>query len=226
MISVVIPCYNEEASIGVVLKSLPSNLGEVIVVDNNCTDRTAEIATAAGARVVKEAVPGYGAALKAGFRAAREDIIVTLDGDGQYPAALIPELVRQLETSGLDFISASRFPLDDRQALTTMGIFGNRVLTVAANLIFGLRLADSQSGMWIFKRSVLNHITLESNDMPLSEELKIRVATHPALKFAERHIPYHPRLGTSKLVPLKHGIMNLWFLVRLRHSLGQSNQTK
>ncbi len=219
MISVVIPCYNEEASIGVVLDSLPAGGGEVIVVDNNCTDRTAAIATAAGARVVRETTPGYGAALQAGFRAARGDIIVTLDGDGQYPANLIPELVRELDTSGLDFISASRFPLSDRQALTAMGVFGNRVLTVATNLLFGLRLADSQSGMWIFKRSVLDRINLESNNMPLSEEIKIRVATHPALKFAERHIPYHPRLGTSKLVPLKHGLMNLWFLVHLRFNL-------
>ena len=84
-LSVVIPCYNEEDGIREVIGRMPAGVDEIVVVDNNCTDRTAELATALGARVVHEKTPGYGAAYKAGMAAARSDLIITMDGDGAYP---------------------------------------------------------------------------------------------------------------------------------------------
>jgi len=81
-ISVVIPCHNEEAGVAAVLAQMPSMVDEVVVVDNASTDRTAEVARGAGARVVFEARKGYGRAYKTGFAAARGDVIVTMDGDG------------------------------------------------------------------------------------------------------------------------------------------------
>ena len=108
-ISVVIPCYNEEDGIGVTLADMPDVVDEVMVVDNNCTDRTAEIATAMGAKVVCEPKPGYGAAYKAGFLAATGDIIVTMDGDATYPRAFIPVLLDVL-IDEVGVISASAKP--------------------------------------------------------------------------------------------------------------------
>lgn len=216
-ISIVIPCYNEEESIGPVLDSLPK-VYEVIVVDNNSTDKTGEIARSKGAKVVFEKKQGYGAAYQAGFKSATGDIIATLDGDGQYPAERILDIVDDLIRNNLDFISASRFPMKQKSINATR-IFGNHFLTLWANTLFGIHLQDSQSGMWIFKRSIFDHITLTSDDMPLSQELKIRVATNSKLKFKEVHIPYYPRTGESKLFPIKHGIKNFLALFQLRAQL-------
>ncbi len=214
-LSVVIPCYNEEVSIKGVIASLPKGVDEIVVVDNNSTDRTAEIAASLGAVVILEQRQGYGYAMKTGIMNARGDYIVTLDGDGQYPADKIIPILSELQRNKLDFISANRFPLEQKSMSFTR-IFGNWFLTFWTNIIFGLKLKDSQSGMWIFKRDVLSQIKLVSNDMPVSEEIKIRVAKHPHLTFAEYHIPYHPRGGVSKLSPIKHGFKNLFFLIKLR----------
>src|SRR3989442_11193315 len=108
-ISVVIPCYNEEQGIREVLDRMPRIVDEVVVVDNNCTDRTAAVARAMGARVVEQKRRGYGAAYKAGLRAAQGDLIVTMDGDGSYPPEEIPRLVDTLLEKHWDFFSACRF---------------------------------------------------------------------------------------------------------------------
>ena len=84
-IGVVIPCCNEEEGVRGVIGRLPAVVDEVVVVDNNCTDRTAEVAASLGVRVVSERTPGHGAAYEAGLRAVQSDIVVTLDGDGTYP---------------------------------------------------------------------------------------------------------------------------------------------
>lgn len=216
-ISVVIPCHNEEESIGDVVRSVSAQRGinEVIVVDNNSTDNTPMIAQRAGARVIFEPRRGYGRALKTGFAEALGDIIVTLDGDGQYPAYVIGDMVAYLESRQIDFLSASRFPLQNRRALNRTRRWGNLFLTLVTNLLHGLALKDSQSGMWAFRRTVLEKITLESDDMALSEEIKIKVAAREKMRFAEYHIPYHIRQGTSKLSPMRHGVKNLWFLIKL-----------
>src|SRR5262245_4226497 len=108
-ISLVIPCYNEEDGVREVIGRCPPDVDEIVVVDNNCTDRTAEVARSLGAQVVSEKRPGYGAAYKAGMRAARGDLIVTLDGDGTYPPEAIPELVDALVERRWDFLSACRW---------------------------------------------------------------------------------------------------------------------
>src|SRR5688572_19144615 len=92
-ITVVIPCLNEEQGIRHVLSELPSFVDEVVVVDNNSTDRTAEIARSMGAIVVSELHRGYGRAYKKGFACATGDIIVTLDGDRSYPVDALSYLL-------------------------------------------------------------------------------------------------------------------------------------
>ena len=154
-IGVVIPCYNEEEGVREVISRMPAVVDEIVVVDNNCTDRTAEVAASLGARVVLEKTPGYGAAYKAGLRAVRSDIVVTLDGDGTYPPAEIPRLVDILIERRLDFLSTSRFPLADPKAMGLTNRFGNWVLTAACALLFFKPIHDSQSGMWVFRRAAL-----------------------------------------------------------------------
>jgi len=214
-LSVVIPCYNEEDGVREVIGRMPAAVDEVVVVDNNCTDRTAEVAAGLGARVVPERTPGYGAAYKAGLRAATGDVVITLDGDGTYPPEEIPRLVSELVDRRLDFLSASRFPLTDRNAMHFSNRLGNWVLTVAAGVLFFKPIRDSQSGMWVFRRPALERMRLTSDGMAFSEEIKLE-ALLKGLKFGEGHIPYGARVGEVKLQKWRDGWNNLAFLVRKR----------
>lgn len=221
-ISIIIPCHNEEKSIGEVVQKIKQSvpdLLEIIVVDNNCTDKTRQEAQKHGARVVEEKTKGYGAAIKRGLLLAKGDILVVQDGDGQYPSEKIPEMVKNLDEKKLDFISCNRFPLQNKESLPWINRFGNHIFNIITNSLFGLKLKDSQSGMWVFKKEVLNKIKLESTDMPLSEEIKIKVALNPEMAFAECSIPYYKRVGESKLFPLRHGLINLNYLLKLRQRL-------
>lgn len=217
-ISVVIPCYNEEDGVREVIGRMPSAVDDVVVVDNNCTDRTAEVARSLGAVVVAEKRPGYGAAYKAGLKTATRDVIVTLDGDGTYPPEEIPRLVDTLVDRGWDFLSANRFPLSDPGAMPLSNRLGNRVLTAAAALLFLKPIRDSQSGMWVFRRGVLGRLRLTSDGMAFSEEIKLE-AVMRGCRFGEAHIPYGARIGEAKLQRWRDGWDNLCFLVRKRLDL-------
>lgn len=217
-LSVVIPCYNEEDGVREVIGRIPPFVDEIVVVDNNSTDRTAEVAASLGARVVPEKRPGYGAAYKAGLAAATGDVIVTMDGDGTYPPEEIARLVDTLADKQWDFLSASRFPLVDERAMNWTNRFGNWVLTVTAMLLFFTPIRDSQSGMWVFRRAVLSRLRLTSDGMPFSQEIKLEAILR-GCRFGEAHIPYGARIGEVKLQKWRDGWLNLTFLVRKRFGL-------
>jgi len=215
-VSVVIPCYNEEAGVQHVIRSLPESVDEIVVVDNNSTDRTAEVAASLGATVVPEKRKGYGAAYKAGLPAVTGDITVTLDGDGSYPTEQIEEVVDYLVDTGLDFVSASRFPLQNPEAMTFTNKLGNMVLTVSMLLLFGRGIRDSQSGMWVYRTRVYSLMTLTSDGMPFSEEIKIEAIRNKLIRFGEYHVKYHQRIGEVKLEKWRDGFRNLFFLLKKR----------
>ena len=217
-LSVVVPCYNEQDGVREVMGRMPADVDEVVIVDNNCTDRTAEVARSLGAVVVAEPTPGYGAAYKRGLRAATGDVIVTLDGDGTYPPEAIPGLVDELVGRGLDFLSACRFPLADPRAMGFTNRLGNGVLTLTAMLLFLRRIRDSQSGMWVFHRRVLDRIRVTSDGMPFSQEIKLE-AIRRGFRFGEAHIAYGARVGEVKLQKWRDGWRNLAFLFRKRLGL-------
>lgn len=214
-VGVVIPCYNEESGVREVIERMPDMVDDVVVVDNNSTDCTAAVAASLGARVVPERTPGYGAAYKAGLRAARSDVIVTLDGDGTYPPEEIPRLVDLLVERDLEFLSTTRFPLAEPRAMGLANQLGNAVLTAACGVLFLRPLRDSQSGMWVFRRAALARMRLASDGMAFSEEIKLE-ALRRGLRFGEAHIPYGERSGTVKLQKWRDGWSNLVFLVRRR----------
>src|SRR5215467_10498237 len=146
-ITVVIPCLNEEEGIQQVLTDLPDFVDEVIVVDNNSTDRTAEVARKMGAVVVPELDRGYGRAYKKGFAHATGDIIITLDGDHSYPIDALSYLLDVFLRSRVGFLSASRFPLFRNDSMSTKHQIGNFVLSILMSVLFLQRVRDSQSGM-------------------------------------------------------------------------------
>lgn len=217
-ISVVIPCYNEQDGVREVIGRMPKAVDEIVVVDNNCTDATAEVARGLGARVVPERTRGYGAAYKAGMKAATGNLIVTLDGDGTYPPEEIPRLVDTLVDRDWEFLSASRFPLTDSNAMHLSNRLGNRVLTIAAAVLFLKPIRDSQSGMWVFRRALLDRLRLTSDGMAFSEEIKLEALAR-GCRFGEAHIRYGARIGEVKLEKWRDGWDNLSFLVRKRFGL-------
>lgn len=214
-ITVIIPCLNEEQGIEQVLTRMPQFVDQVIVVDNGSTDRTREVAESYGAEVIREDVRGYGRAYKRGFHHATGDVIVTLDGDHSYPPDAISYLLEAFRHLEADFLNASRFPVRDRHAMSFKHKFGNLVLSLAMSVLFFRWVSDSQSGMWVFKRAILENMRLESDGMAFSEEIKIEALLLP-INFVEISIQYSSRLGEIKLNPWRDGIQNLLFLAKKR----------
>jgi dolichol-phosphate hexosyltransferase len=215
-ITVIIPCLNEEQGIDGVMKRMPDFVDEVIVVDNGSTDRTAEVAKGYGAQVIQEASRGYGRAYKTGFAAATSDLIVTLDGDQSYPPDAISYLLEAFLHLDVDFLNASRFPVRDSNAMSLKHKFGNLILSLAMSILYFRWIRDSQSGMWVFRRAILKGMTIESDGMAFSEEIKIEALKINRHRFAELSILYTSRLGEIKLNPWRDGFYNLWFLVKKR----------
>jgi dolichol-phosphate hexosyltransferase len=220
-ISLVIPCHNEEQGLVSIFSRLPSEVDEVIVVDNNSTDRTTQVAIEAGAKVICEKRMGYGRCYKAGFAFATKDIIVAMDGDGTYPPEAICALVQRLVNGPYDFISCARFPLTEMAAMPFLNWAANHVLTLLFRMLTLKTIKDSQSGMWVFYRRLLSHMDLKSDGMPFSEEIKMEALLHKGIRFGEEHIPYADRLGKVKLKRWKDGFSNLVFLFLKRIELWQ-----
>jgi hypothetical protein len=215
-ITAIIPCLNEEQGLGEVLSRMPEYVDEVIVVDNGSTDRTAEVARTRGAKVIHEDIRGYGRAYKRGFGHATGDIIVTLDGDHSYPVDAISYLLEAFLHLSVDFLNASRFPVRDRSAMSFKHLVGNLILSATMSLLFLRWVRDSQSGMWVFRRSILQQIRLDSDGMAFSEEIKVEAIKNPRIRFDEIPVMYTSRLGEIKLNPWRDGVQNLLFLFKKR----------
>ena len=218
-ISIVIPCHNEEDGIAAVLDQMPAIVDEVVVVDNCSTDRTGEVAAAKGARVVRENRKGYGYAHKTGYAAARGDIIITMDGDGTYPPDSVPLLLYVMIEEKVDFITARRWYSKNGDTKNPIRLLGNAVLSGAMMLLYFKFIVDSQSGMWVFKKDILEDLDLTSDGMALSEEIKIEAFTHPSVRAIEIPIYYGERIGESKLNIWRDGLYNLFFLLKKRFML-------
>ena len=152
-IAVLIPCYNEEASIRKVVEDFRTRLPDatILVYDNNSTDRTRQVARAAGAQVRSERLQGKGHVLRRMFADVEADIYVLVDGDDTYDASVAPIMVRQLIENQLDMVTAVREPTQ-QQAYRLGHKFGNRLLTLLVSRAFGNRVGDVLSGYRVFSR--------------------------------------------------------------------------
>ncbi|MCA1814211.1 MAG: glycosyltransferase family 2 protein [Halobacteriales archaeon] len=223
LLSLVIPALNEEQGIGAVIDEVPRDalrkMGwdvEVLVVDGESADRTRDIATQRGARVIVEPRKGYGRAYKTGFARAKGDVIATADADLTYPVSDLPQLLELFEREKLDFLTTDRFADLEQGAMRTKHRVGNWVLSTAARVLFMRSIRDSQSGMWLLRRSALDKLVLTADGMPFSEEIKLEAFRHPALRSQEVPIRYRVRVGEVKLQSWDDGVENLVFLLRKR----------
>lgn len=217
------PALNEEESIGTTISMIPLEeihaLGfdtEILIVDGGSTDNTQSIASSLGAKVIVSH-KGYGRQYLAGFASASGDIIVTADSDCSYPMEEIPSLLSVLQKENLDFIHTNRFARMDHNSMLPLNKFGNRVLTITANILFRFGFKDSQSGMWVFRREILEKLNLAGKGMSLSQEIKIKAFAR--CRAREIDSSYRKRVGTVKLRKLADGADNMWSLIKLRFSL-------
>jgi glycosyltransferase involved in cell wall biosynthesis len=189
---------------------------QVLVVDNGSTDGTAERAREARATVIYEPKRGYGQAYKTGFATAAGDIIATADGDLSYPVEDIPKLVQILEDEDLDFITTNRYAYLEDGAMLVMHRIGNGILNLTTRLLFRINIKDSQSGMWVFRRDILDKMALKSNTMAFSEEIKMEACYFVRSRWKEIPIRYRARLGSVKLRSWRDGLGNLIYLIKKR----------
>ena len=221
-VTLILPCFNEQAGLAAMLPRVPDVVDTVLVVDNASTDRSADIAAQHGARVVRESRRGYGAAYRAGFAAADTDIIVTMDADDTYPLHAVPEMVSRLVDDGLDFVTVRRMHVNwERSAELITKFIGKKIIDFTASLLFARMIYDTQSGMWIFRREILEHIRLTSLGMAMSEEIKLEAFARKQIKARELPVKYQyrKRLGRVKLKMFQDGFLNWIFLFRKRLEL-------
>lgn len=221
-ITVVIPALNEEQAIGSVIKEIPINelkkMGyevEIMVIDNGSKDKTRYIANSHKAKVIVQPIKGYGNAYKAGFANATGNIIATGDADLTYPFNDLPKIIKKMEDENLDFITTDRLTNLQPGVMSRTHYFGNLLLQLMTKILFGLPCKDSQSGMWIFKRSIWSKLNVKSSGMPFSQELKIE-AYKNGFKCAEVPIAYRTRVGEVKLSTFKDGLGNILHLINKR----------
>ena len=218
LVSVVIPCLNEEENIEACVASARAAMdaaginGEVVVADNASEDRSAELAAAAGARVVHEPRRGYGSAYLAGFNAARGEYIVMGDADLTYDFNEIPRFVEKLD-EGAELVMGDRMKNIHPGAMPWHHRYiGNPVLTGILNGLFRTGVSDAHCGMRALRRDILPRLDLRTTGMEFASEMVIR-ASKEKLRISEFPIEYHPRGGESKLSSWRDGWRHLRFLL-------------
>jgi hypothetical protein len=220
-VSIVMPCLNEAASVAQCVRKARAALeraglvGEVVVADNGSTDGSAELAEAAGARVVRVPRRGYGAAYLAGMDAALGRWIVMGDADGTYDFDDAPAFVAKLK-EGNDLVVGSRFAgtiLPGAMPWLHRYV-GNPVLTGILGVFFGQRVSDAHCGMRALTREANVKMGLRTTGMEYASEM-IAMAIRNGLKVAELPITYRPREGESKLRSFRDGWRHLRFMLLL-----------
>ena len=215
LVSVVMPCLNEEEAIGPCIEKIQRTFaaagldGEIVVCDNGSTDASAAIAGRMGARVVHQPLRGYGNAYLKGFESARGRYLVMGDADDTYDFTLIPEFVTALDRDGDQFVTGSRYLNGGHANITALHRwFGNPALTRILNLLFGTRYTDVYCGFRAFPREVYQAIRPVSPGMEFNLELAINAGL-AGLRVKEIPIVLAPRKGESKLRTFRDGWRSL-----------------
>lgn len=219
-ISVVMPCLNEEETIGQCIEKAFRGIeraglpGEVIIADNGSTDRSVEIAESRGVRVIHVSKRGYGNAYLAGFAAARGKYIVMGDSDDTYDFTELERLIAPIRDGGYDYVLGSRLrgKIMPGAMPWLHQYIGNPLLTWILNRFFGLNVSDAHSGMRAFTQDALKRMCLKSTGMEFASELVVNAAKAD-LRVTEIPITYYPRVGESKLQSFRDGWRHLRFML-------------
>ncbi len=207
-ISLIIPAFNEEESLPLVLRDLPrATLGEVIVVDNGSTDRSAEVAQAAGARVISEKRRGYGSACLAGIAALSPcEIVVFLDADYSDDPAQLPEVIAPILADRADLVVGSRMNEGcEPGALLPQAAIGNRLAVFLIALFFRHRFTDLGPFRAI-RREALERLKMRDTGFGWTVEMQVKAVLH-GLRITEVPVRYRKRVGRSKITGTLRGTL-------------------
>ncbi len=219
-ITVCLPCRNEGEHLKETIKLIPKFIDEIIVVSNKSTDDTVAQAKKLGLKVFEDNRTmggiGYGYALMTGFKKATSDITVSADGDATYPLEDLPKILDHFIDEEFDFISCNRYPVQVGTKIPASLRLGVWTLNTEVRLLYGLKINDILSGMWVFKRPVAKKLNLTMGDWNLCPQIKLAAARNPNIKFGEFSIGQHERQGDSKQQYLKTGFSHLWWIFKNR----------
>jgi len=202
-IKVIIPAFNEEKAIGNVIKEIPNNVDEVIVISNNSTDNTIEVARNAGATVLSESKKGYGYACLKGLdyiskQETKPDIVVFLDGDySDYPEELT-QLINPIINKNFDFVIGARVAnLREKGSMTPQQVFGNALATFLMKLFFNAKFTDLGPFRAI-KYNRLLQLQMEDKTYGWTVEMQLKVLKQK-MSYVEIPVRYKNRIGVSKV---------------------------
>ena len=217
-ISVVLPCRNEEQSIGICINKIKEVFlkekinGEIIVSDNKSIDNSAKIAKELGAKVVYSNKIGYGYACLDALKKVNGKYIILADADNSYDFYEIPKFIKELD-DGFDFVIGNRFKGKmEKKSMYLVRKIGNHILSNFLNILFNTGIYDTHCGFRGIKKGVLNKLKLESGGMEFASEMVIK-AKSLNLKIKEIPINYYPRIGESKLNSIRDGFRHLKFIL-------------
>lgn len=216
-IAVLVPCYNEQAAVGQVVKDFRAALPEatIFVFDNNSSDDTVAVARAAGAEVYRETRQGKGFVVRRMFTDVEADIYVLVDGDATYDAPSVRKMIARLLDDRLDMVVGNR--IDQQKAAYRAGHrTGNWLLTSFVASVFGARFTDMLSGYRVFSRRFVKSFPVLSAGFEIETELTVH-ALELGLAVTEIDTPYYARLegSASKLNTWRDGFRILWTIIQL-----------
>lgn len=213
-VSVVIPVFNEERTIGDVITRTRNTLEkfkipyEILVIDDGSVDRSLEISKAKEANVLGETHRGKGYAIRSGFKRAKGNIIVTLDSDGSHKPEEIPLILRGIMENEADFTIGSRFfnAEASKTQIPELNRLGNRIFNSLIGLLTGVKISDSQSGFRAIRSAIIKEMRLNSRGYELESEMLVK-ALRMGVRVTEIPISFEQRtVGKSRLDPIKDGI--------------------
>lgn len=218
-VAVIVPCHNEEKTIGDVVAGFSAALpgASVVVADNNCTDGTAAVATAHGAQVITESRPGKGFAVRRLLADIEADCYVMIDGDATYDAASAPQMVELVLDQGIDMVNGARQTVgEESEAYRPGHTLGNTVLTWIFQRLFGLQIQDTLSGYRVMSRRFVKSFPTGAEGFEIEAELNAHAATL-GVPIAEVQTPYYsrPEGSESKLNTYRDGVRILRRNLRL-----------
>jgi glycosyltransferase involved in cell wall biosynthesis len=217
-IAVILPCYNEEKAIGRVIDDFRKNLPEAViyVFDNNSTDRTAEVARAAGASVVHVAQKGKGNVVRRMFADVEADIYLMTDGDCTYDVSVARQLTEKLLAENLDMVVGCRVDAGESANYRRGHRFGNRLLTGSVRRIFGGQFSDMLSGYRVFSRRFVKSFPALASGFEIETELTVH-ALELRMPCGEVDTVYgaRPEESVSKLSTYRDGFRILKTIMRL-----------
>ena len=208
-ITLILPAFNEEVSIGSMVLHAKQHADHVIVIDDGSKDRTSEVAQLAGAEVIRHPRNlGKGKALMTGFEHVRKNgskVIITMDSDGQHDPDDIPKLVSPILDGEADIVNGSRYMKGTDKNTPIYRRIGQNVLDKATNLNAGLQITDTQSGFRAFARHTLPAFRFKSNGLAIESEM-LMDAANAGFRIKEVNIGVRYDVDCSTENPLKHGL--------------------